>query len=287
MLPSQMWGKGESYMWYCLGKAEPTLQLRYIRGSFDDKPFTVCHYENVKIRSSMAELMANGGAPMAKYINFTDPVARAELIRYFQFIKRYDEVYRANRPYGEVLLLHPRSENHEGKLVAAMTAFQDVGRKLMEEHVLFDIVPDEVITPDRLATYGHVYRTSDSEKIGSEAFDSFSRFEAPVTVRVSASRPAQGSNEIDLHFVNYKREEGPEGYRGNGIADEKPIAVESIQVDFVLPEGRRAAKVEALSPENPDPQQIEIERSGGRVRFTLPEFLVYGLARIHLEAVGG
>ena len=287
MLPSQMWGKGESYLWYCLGKAEPTLQLRYIRGSFDDKPFTVCHYENVKIRSSMAELMANGGAPMAKYINFTDPVARAELIRYFQFIKRYDEVYRANQPYGEALLLHPRSENHQGKLVAAMTAFQVVGRKLLDEHVLFDIVPDEVITPDRLATYGHVYRTSDNEKIGSEDFDSFSRFEAPPTVRVSASRPAQNNNEIDLHFVNYNREEGPEGYGGKGIADEKPIAVESIQVDFVLPEGRRAAKVEALSPENPDPRQIEIEQSGGRVRFTLPEFLVYGLARIHLEDGGG
>ena len=73
MLPSELWGKDESYLWYCLGKQEPTLQLRYLRASFDDKPYTVCHYENVKIRASMAELMANGGAPMAKYINFTDP----------------------------------------------------------------------------------------------------------------------------------------------------------------------------------------------------------------------
>jgi hypothetical protein len=287
MLPSQMWGKGESYLWYCLGKAEPTLQLRYIRGSFDDKPFTVCHYENVKIRASMAELMANGGAPMAKYINFTDPAARAELVRYFQFIKNNDEVYRANRPYGEAMLLHPRSENHQGRLIAAMTGFQEVGRKLLDEHVLFDIVPDEVISPDRLASYGHVYRTSDRENIASESFNAYSRFEAPATVRVSASRPAQRDNEIDLHFVNYDREEGPEGYRGNGIADEKPIAVESVKVDFVLPEGSRAAKVEVLSPETPDPQEIEIEESDGRIRFTLPEFLVYGLARIHLESAGG
>src|SRR5688572_32574111 len=35
-----------------------------------------------------------------------------------------------------------------------------------------------------------------------------SRFDAPTTVRVSASRPAKG-NELDFHFVNYNREEPP------------------------------------------------------------------------------
>ena len=115
---------------------------------------------------------------------------------------------------------------------------------------------------------------------------SFSRFEAPTTVRVSASRPAQG-NEIDLHFVNYNREPGPEGYRGKGIADEKPIAVESIKVDFIIPEGNRAVKVEALSPEKPEPQELAFEESDGRLRFDVQEFLVYGLARIHLEAESG
>ena len=98
MLPSELWGKDESYLWYCLGRQEPTLQLRYIRGAFDDKPYTVCHYERVKIRASMAELMANGGAPMARYIDFTDPAARREFIRYYRFLKRYDSVFRANRP---------------------------------------------------------------------------------------------------------------------------------------------------------------------------------------------
>lgn len=281
MLPSELWGKGESYLWYCLGRAEPTLQLRYIRGSFDDKPFTVCHYENVKVRASMAELMANGGAPMAKYVNFTDPAARAELVRYFQFLKRYDEVYRANQPYGEAVLLHPRSENHQGKLVSAMTAFQKVGRKLMEEHVLFDVVPDEVITTGQRGRYRAVYTTGDAEGIDDRAFDSFSRFEAPATVRVSASRPMEG-HEVDIHFVNYNREEGPEGYRGKGIADEKPIAVESMKVDFVIPEGMRPLRVESLSPEEPEPREIRFKESGGRVQFTAPEFLVYGLARIHL-----
>ena len=171
MLPSELWGKDESYLWYCLGKQEPTLQLRYLRASFDDKPYTVCHYENVKIRASMAELMANGGAPMAKYINFTDPAARKELVRYYQFVKRYDDVFRANRPYGEALLLHPRSQNHQGKLIPAMTLFQYVGNKLMDEHVLFDVYPDEIVTSEQKDRYREVYAIGHAQTIDNEAFD--------------------------------------------------------------------------------------------------------------------
>ena len=46
-------------------------------------------------------------------------------------------------------------------------------------------------------------------------------------------------------------------------------------------------KVEALSPEKPEPQELAFEESDGRLRFDVPEFLVYGLARIHLEAESG
>ena len=283
MLPSELWGRDESYLWYCVGKQEPTLQLRYLRGAFDDKPYTVCHYENVKIRASMAELMANGGAPMARYINFTDPAARREFVRYFQFLKRYDDVFRANRPHGEVLLAHPRSHNHQGRLIPAMTAFQKIGHRLMDEHVLFDVIPDEIITPEQRTTYRRVYEIDSVDRIDKESFDDFTRFDAPGTVRVSASLPAAGG-EVTLHFVNYNREEGPEeGYGGKGITDEKPIAVASVGVDFVVPSVSRVVKVEALSPEKPEPEVVAIQVNGDRIRFTMPEFLVYGMARIYLE----
>ena len=284
MLPSELWGKDESYLWYCLGRQEPTLQLRYIRGAFDDKPYTVCHYENVKIRASMAELMANGGAPMARYIDFTDPAARTEFIRYYQFLKRYDSVFRGNRPYGEVLLAHPRSQNHQGRLIPAMTAFQKIGHHLMDRHVLFDVIPDEIIRPEQRSGYRRVYEIDSAEELETETFSDLSRFEAPTTVRVSASRPAEGG-EVTLHFVNYDREPGPEGYAGTGIADENPIAVSRVGVDFVVPDASRVVKVEALSPEQPEPQPVDIRVEGGRLRFTMPEFLVYGMARIHLEPV--
>ena len=284
MLPSELWGRDESYLWYCLGRQEPTLQLRYIRGAFDDKPYTVCHYENVKIRASMAELMANGGAPMARYIDFTDPAARREFIRYYRFLKRYDSVFRANQPYGEVLLAHPRSHNHQGRLIPAMTAFQKLGNHLMDRHVLFDVIPDEIIRPEQRSAYRRVYEIDSSEGMETDSFSELSRFEAPTTVRVSASRPA-GGGEVTLHFVNYDREPGPEGYAGTGIADEKPIAVDGVGVDFVVPAGSRVVKVEALSPERPDPQPVANQVEDGRLKFAMPEFLVYGMARIHLEPV--
>ena len=287
MLPTELWGKGEDYLWYCLGKSEPTLQLRYIRGSFGDKPFTVCHYENVKIRASMAELMANGGAPMAKYVNFTDPAARKELVRYFQFVKRYDDVFRANMPYGEALLVHPRSRNHQGELVSAMTAFQKVGRRLLDEHVLFDVEPDEVVARgEAQRSYSRTYTIESEAQIDNEDFSMFSRFEAPTTVRVSASVPVKG-RELTLHFVNYNREEPPGGQRGAGIAEERPIPVKSIAADVIVPAGYRPTKVEALSPENPEPQELTFDAGDGRVRFVVPEFLVYGMVRIHWVAAAG
>ena len=40
----------------------------------------------------------------------------------------------------------------------------------------------------------------------------------------------------------------------------------------------------ALSPEHPGPEKIRFESAGERVRFTMPEFLVYGVARVRLTA---
>lgn len=279
MLPSELWGKGEDYLWYSPGQAEPTLQLRYIRGAFEDKPYTVGKYERVRIRSSIAELAANGGAPMGRYADFTDPAAREIFVQYYGFLKRYEVIYRANRPYAEAVLLHPRSLIHAGQLFPAMTAFQEVGRFLLDRHVLFDVYPDEVITAEQLASYRRVFTISSRDHLTEEALDGFSRFEAPATVRVSASRPAAGP-EIDLHFVNYARDLSGEPVPG--AAGERPVPVPRIGVDFVLPTGTSVLRVEAISPERPDPAPLEFSTAENRLRLTVPEFLVYSVVRIHL-----
>src|SRR5207248_4251872 len=113
--------RDEDYLWYSTGDAanhtdleagvlgEGTLQARYIRGAFDDKPFTLGKYESVRIRVAIAELAANGGAPMGFYTAFEDPEARRAIIRYYSFLRRNESLYRVNRFYAEVLLLYPRS----------------------------------------------------------------------------------------------------------------------------------------------------------------------------------
>jgi hypothetical protein len=298
LLPAGLWGRDESYLWYSTGGAanftdlgkgvlgDATLQARYIRGAFDDRPFTLGKYEGTRIRSAIAELAANGGAPMGFYTTFTDPVARAEIVRYYQFLRRQDPIYRANRPHAEVALLFPRSRVHHGD-VAAVDAFRAIGRALLEAHVLFDVWPDDQFPPDRAALYAKAVTVeSPPGTVVAGLPARRSRFEAPGTVRVSASRPSNSRDEIDVHLVNYNRVEpapGPDGRPspGSGIADERPLPVSGIVADIALPAGATARAVRFLTPERPDEQAVEpLESAEGRVRFAVPPFLVYGVARI-------
>ena len=186
---------------------EGTLQARYIRGAFDDKPFTLGKYESTRIRVAIAELAANGGAPMGFYTAFKDDMARREIVRYYGFLRRYDDLYRANRPHAEVVLLYPAPEVHEGD-IEAVEAFKQLGRGLLDDHVLFDVLPDDLATPERLAGYRKAVEISQGEKPAISPSE-LSRFEAPKTVRVSASRPVAGG-ELTVHFVNYNRQEPKE-----------------------------------------------------------------------------
>ncbi|MCP5117433.1 MAG: hypothetical protein GY953_41945, partial [bacterium] len=129
--------------------------------------------------------------------------------------------------------------------------------------------------------YRRVFTISSRDHLSLESFESFSRFEAPTTVRVSASRPATG-NEINLHFVNYDRETSATHSGRPGAAQERPVPVSSVGVDLVLPPGARVRKVEVVTPESPDPVEVTTESAGGRVRFTMPRFLVYSVARVFL-----
>ena len=169
---------------------------------------------------------------MGFYTNFRDPMARREIVRYYGFLRENDALYHANRPYSEVVLLYPRRSVHEGD-VAPVDRFKRLGRLLLDRHVLFDIVPDDLATPARLAAYRQVLTVSAGDGEGERAVadlsgTDISRFEAPWTVRVSASRPAAGG-EVTVHFVNYDRTEPKEKRSaGSGIVDERPRPVSGI-----------------------------------------------------------
>jgi len=296
LLPDELWGRDEDYLWYSTGGSpatdiaagvlgEGTLQARYIRGAFDDKPFTLGKYESVRIRAAIAELAANGGAPMGFYTSFSDPEARQEIVRYYSFLRRYDSLYRANQPHAEVLLLFPRRRVHEGD-VAAVGRFKELGKRLLDAHVLFNVLPDDRVTTAERRRYAAVVDSSDARIMADRVVErlpsSRSRFETPSTVRVSASRPVDG-DELTLHFVNYNREAPTDKKNpGNGIKNEKPSAVPVSQAELNLGRKQRARRVEFLTPETDQPRELEFEQTGSRVRFRVPEFLVYGVVRVQL-----
>ena len=286
LLPSALWGKDETYLWYSTGSAafftdleagilgEGTLQARYIRGAFDDKPFTLGKYENTRIRVAISELAANGGAPMGFYTRFTDPAARKEIARYYRFLGQHDDVYRGNLPHAEVTLLFPRSRVHAGD-VAAVETFKQLGHELLNRHVLFDIRPDDS-KPDSSGIVIDPGKISSLPKLPA----SLSKFDAPKTVRVSANKSKSGK-ELTLHFVNYNREE-PMKKRsaGGGIKDEKPIPVNRIGVDLKIPDGKQVATIHFTTPESPTLSVLKFQQSKGRITFEVPEFLVYAVTRL-------
>ncbi len=290
LLPTELWGKDEDYLWYSTGGAafftdlkqgilgEGTLQARYIRGAFDDKPFTLGKYESTRTRVTIAELAANGGAPMGFYARHKDPEARKEITRYYRFLEKHDAIFKANKPHAEVLLLFPRSKVHQGD-VDSVAAFKKLGKELLDRHVLFDVLPDELLAPQKRKGYRAVLDPTKAAKLPS----GLSNYTAPQTVRVSASIPASGG-EITLHFVNYNRIE-PEKPKsaGSGIKDEKPIAAEGVKADFVLPAGTNVASVQMLTPEAEEPAAVKVEVKDGRLKFEVPRFLVYAVASVRVE----
>ncbi|QDU20077.1 hypothetical protein [Urbifossiella limnaea] len=288
LLPKEVWGKDEDYLWYSTGGAanftdlaagvlgEGTLQARYIRGAFDDKPFTLGKYEATRTRVAIAELAANGGAPMGFYARHKDPEARKELVHYYRFMAANDSAFKGNRPHAEAVLLFPRSKVHQGD-VASVEAFKTAGRDLLDRHVLFDVLPDDLATPERVRGYRAVV---DSAR-GIELPTGLSTFAAPKTVRVSANVSASGK-ELTLHFVNYDRDEPKEKRSpGGGIKDEKPRAVDGVKADVVLPAGARVTAVRVVTPEG-EPVAVPFEARDGRLRFAVPRFLVYAVARVEL-----
>ncbi len=297
LLPGELWGKDEDYLWYSMGAsgvytdlkngvlADGTLQARYIRGAFDDKPFTLGKYEGVRIRAAIAELAANGGAPMGFYARPDDPDARTIFRDYYGFLERYDELFHANRPYAEACLVFPRQAVHEGNL-EPLQWFKTEGKRLLNQHLLFDVIPDDLWNANASSRYG-AHASFANPSFSSQGM---TQIAAPQTVRVAASEPARGG-EIDLHFVNYNREEFPPNPKNNrpnpgrSAADEKPIpvAADAISVDFVLPPGQRVTAVQFITPEAPDGVDLaHAQEEAGMVSFGLPEFLVYGVVRILL-----
>ena len=103
--------------------------------------------------------------------------------------------------------------------------------------------------------------------------DAYLETDAPWFVRVRAWAP-EGHTTLVLHWVNYRQDEE---------ADiETPQPTGSFQVDCKVPEGYVVQKVEWVYPEKKEPAILSHETFEGRIRFTIPSVIVYGLSVLYL-----
>ena len=81
---------------------------------------------------------------MGFYTRFTNPEARKIITQYYNFIRKHNAIYRHNTSHAEAVLLFPRKAVHAGD-VDAVAKFRETGMALLESHVLFDILPDDIL----------------------------------------------------------------------------------------------------------------------------------------------
>jgi len=323
VLPGELWGKGEDYLWYSTGNAhsqtdltkgdlgDGTLQLRYIRGAFGPKSFLLGKYESTRIRASIAEGVANGGAGMGFYAPFKDPVGRKGFVDYFGFMRRQREYYVKAQPGAELLLLYPRSAVHAGN-VAPVQRFRELGARLIRDGFAFDVLPDDLFNAQKLNAYQAIafcdkehltlsnqnlistFKGARVEMIAPELPNAIellkaakiSRRENAPTVVFSLMRQPE-SKRILAHLVNYKRIE-PASPAGSGPQDEKPVAVENVRVSVQLPAGRKLKNIRLLSPDDAEGKNakgaiLKVKVKNGMATFVVPKILVYSVAVMQLK----
>lgn len=105
---------------------------------------------------------------------------------------------------------------------------------------------------------------------------SYLETDAPWFVRVRAWLP-KGHEALTLHWVNYRQDEETD--------IETPQPVGPVQVDCKVPEDYTVQKVAWLYPEKGEPVILPHETRGGRIHFTIPGVIVYGLSVLHLQKV--
>ena len=127
-----------------------------------------------------------------------------------------------------------------------------------------------------------VYPTFDNDVFGQDFIrnlerlleDTYLETDAPWFVRVRAWAP-EGHTALVLHWVNYKQDEETD--------IETPQPVGPVRVDCKVPGGYVVQKVEWIYPEKQGSVVLPHETVGGRIHFTIPSVIVYGLSVLYLR----
>lgn len=163
-LPIDLWGKGESLLWYCnWGTTQNTiLEKEYagdtvlygklLRSLARGTPYVINKYDFYRPRNMMAEAAALGYATNAVATPWQNEEDRQVVIRYFDFLKEHDDCYRPADSYAEIGLVFPRRALEAGD-ASPLEYTEAAGRSLIQDHVLFDVVSDDLLERTSLEAY--------------------------------------------------------------------------------------------------------------------------------------
>jgi len=298
VLPTPLWAKGENFVWYSIGAwhlyYEPekgeysqfSLEHKYLREAGRGLPQAVKRDDGQNIRLYIAEAVAHGGFAYARGPNYQDPATQEAVTTYFDFLRRNQELYNPLESYADVALIYPRSAVHRGDS-SALLDFKNIGRILTRRHISFDVVIDEMLTPERRKKYRALLYPQSGKLTSADAaplmaLQSSALVDASEEV-VSVAWQQPRERRILLHLVNYKRDFAPANPPLQGAAAERPLPQESIKAHLKLPQRSKVRRVTLLSPDAPAPVSLAFTQKKDTVEFVIDRLLVYGVVKVELK----
>ncbi|MHB0935827.1 MAG: hypothetical protein ACYC6A_05505 [Armatimonadota bacterium] len=301
VLPTPLWAKDESWVWYSIGNwrfgnayynperqlwGQFSLEHKYLRAAGRGLPQAVKRDDNENIRVYFAEALAHGGFAYARGPQYKDPATVKLARQCFDFARKNADLYQGAESYADTALVFPRSDVHKGDL-SRIADFKAIGLLLTARHIAFDVVVDEMITPEMQTKYRTIIHPQHKGTApGSEPLASL--LKEPMTdatheVVAVAWRQAK-PNRLLLHLVNYKR--NPADLPKDAPRDtprDQPIAQPNVGISLKLPEGAQAAKVSVVTLDEPEARPLEFTQEGGRVTAKVGSVLVYSVVIVDLK----
>ena len=196
LLPKELWGRGEDYIWYSQGPykwgsslaqgylADMGLPSRFIYAAWGGRPFVINKYDYKRWRIWAAEAMAHHGTALAFHAgpprieqeeptNFAPEDYYAPVIRYQRFMARHEELLHPATPYSQIALVYPRRAELEAEM-DCLNALKRLGQLLEDGHWLFDIILDEQLL-ERAGDYA-VLVLPETERLSREEAERLRQF---------------------------------------------------------------------------------------------------------------
>lgn len=163
-VPANLWGRSEDLLWYCnWGTTQNTILAKeyagdtvlyglYLRAMAQGKPYVINKYDFYRPRVMMAEAAALGYATNAIATPWQHEEDREIVLRYFRFLRTHADLYEKAARVGEIGLVFPRRAIHAGD-ASALETIETCGRRLVRDHRLFDMVPDDLLAQTSLGGF--------------------------------------------------------------------------------------------------------------------------------------